>query len=443
MSKSVGIIAVAVGCLSLSAPAVHAQTPLSITTTSLPGGRIGLFYSYPLNATGGNGTYTWSVAPGGLSLPNGISFLQNPNRLEGTPSSANNTASSVFGQVTLRVTSGTATADRVFQIYINPANVSLAITTDSLPNGQFGRPYPNTIMQATGGTGYVWEMRPLVSGLPPGLTLTGAGTLAGTPTAAGVYSLSFTLGAAGGVFTQRTYFLTIAAPTVNLTLSDPAKAPNAQTTIAPTLSASYPTALTGRLRLTYTSSATNTANDPAFQFSNGSREIDFTTPANSTAINVTGGLRLQNGTTAGEVVIELVSLISGPAQFVTTPQEIAKYSISQAVPVITAATVVSKNASAITLQIRGYSTSRALTHATFTFTAAGGTAVTNANAVSIETVANNHYRQPASAATGGTFNYDQTFSVTGTGGADATSLNGVNITINNAQGSSTTRTVTF
>jgi hypothetical protein len=54
----------------------------------------------------------------------------------------------------------------------------LQITTTSLPVGTWGQAYPSTQLQATGGTGYVWELE---SGtLPTGLALSPSGMISGT-----------------------------------------------------------------------------------------------------------------------------------------------------------------------------------------------------------------------------------------------------------------------
>jgi parallel beta-helix repeat protein len=74
-----------------------------------------------------------------------------------------------------------------------PSLPPLVITSTSLPSGVVGSPY-SAQLTASGGSGsYVWSA---VGTLPPGLTLSPAGALTGTPTVAGDYT--FTLRVADG-----------------------------------------------------------------------------------------------------------------------------------------------------------------------------------------------------------------------------------------------------
>jgi hypothetical protein len=73
-----------------------------------------------------------------------------------------------------------ATASFVLTIAAPP----LVIVTTSLPNGQVGQAY-SAQLEASGGTApYTWSLQS-GSSLPTGLTLSPAGLISGTPTAAG------------------------------------------------------------------------------------------------------------------------------------------------------------------------------------------------------------------------------------------------------------------
>jgi hypothetical protein len=154
---------------------------LGITTTSLPPGTVGTYYSAPLAATGGSGSYTWSIANGSPALPSGLSLIASTGVISGTPTPTGVGTPTITYQVT-DSSSRTATANLV--LTINPAPSSLTITTASLPSGVVGVAYTTTTLAATGGSGtYTWS----VTGLPPGLTFNATNLqITGTPnTAAG------------------------------------------------------------------------------------------------------------------------------------------------------------------------------------------------------------------------------------------------------------------
>src|ERR1700678_852235 len=60
-------------------------TPISITTTTLNKGTINTTFTATLAATGGSGTYTWSVSTG--TLPPGLT-LSSAGVISGTPTTA-------------------------------------------------------------------------------------------------------------------------------------------------------------------------------------------------------------------------------------------------------------------------------------------------------------------------------------------------------------------
>ena len=152
--------------------------PLTITTPTLPNGIAGSAYTTTLEATGADGSYTWSVVAG--TVPDGLT-LDAFGVLSGTPTGAGSDT------LTLAVASGdgqTATTDLVVTVY-DP----VAITTVSLPNGVVGASYSEALA-ATGGDGtYAWAIT--AGTLPAGLTLDPSGLLAGTPGSAASGTLTF------------------------------------------------------------------------------------------------------------------------------------------------------------------------------------------------------------------------------------------------------------
>jgi hypothetical protein len=151
-----------------------AATPLSISTTSLPGGTEGSDYAQVLVPTGGSGNsptpYAWTVSSG--SLPAGLT-LNSTGEISGSPTS---TGTSTF---TVQVTDGSAhTATQDLSIAVGPA---LSDAPSLLPEATVDASYSQALAAPTGGTGpYSFTLE---SGtVPDGLTLNPDGTITGNPT---------------------------------------------------------------------------------------------------------------------------------------------------------------------------------------------------------------------------------------------------------------------
>jgi hypothetical protein len=168
------------------------EAVLGITTeTTLPTGVAGTAYSATLTATGGLGTYNWSVASGS-TLPSWLSFSSTTGAtttLIGTP-----TATASATSFTVQVSDGTHTASATFTVSVS--NVAITTTTLSPSYAMVGSSYSATLA-ATGGSGtYNWSVAS-GSTLPSWLSFsstTGATTtLTGTPTTATASATSFTV----------------------------------------------------------------------------------------------------------------------------------------------------------------------------------------------------------------------------------------------------------
>jgi len=154
---------------------INAPSPPTITTTTLPGGTVGLAYTQPVQASGGTGALTWSIDVG--TLPQDLSLNPTTGVIAGTPTVAGTSS------FTVRVTDTAGQTDtQALSILINPPSPP-TITTTSLPGGTVGLAYDEGL-QATGGTGIlVWSRSG--GSLPANLTLSSAGTISGTPTNTG------------------------------------------------------------------------------------------------------------------------------------------------------------------------------------------------------------------------------------------------------------------
>jgi len=160
--------------------------PLTITTTSplLPG-EVGASYSTTLTASGGTGTgYTWSLTSG--TMPPGLT-LSGGGSITGMPSS---TTGSPFSFTVTVMDSGSNTVSKPFSLSVN-AGPSIT-TTSPVPSGELNLSYTPFAFNVVGGTSpYTWSM---TSGtLPPGMTLSSAGVLSGTPTSNTGSPFSFTV----------------------------------------------------------------------------------------------------------------------------------------------------------------------------------------------------------------------------------------------------------
>lgn len=175
-----------------------ASTALTMTSWALPDGRVGTAYSDTMSSSGGVAPHTWSVASG--SVPPGLTYSSS-GRLYGTPA----TSGTFRFQVRVSDAAG-ASVVRDTMIVIAPG--SFSISTSSLPSGVAQTNYSRTL-QATGGTTpYTWS---IVGGsLPAGVTLTSAGVLTGTPTAAGSFSFSVRSTDVGGRYATAPLTLVIA-----------------------------------------------------------------------------------------------------------------------------------------------------------------------------------------------------------------------------------------
>src|ERR1041385_1929572 len=146
-----------------------AQGPV-VTNTALPNGIAG--QGYPpqiMTAVGGVPPYTWSVSSG--SLPVGLT-LSKDGIISGYPSAAGD----FYFVVMVQDSTASPPGLRSLEISISPR---LSITTTSpLPFGVAGTFYSFQVV-AAGPSTINWSV---VSGNPPpGLTLTGSGSLVGTP----------------------------------------------------------------------------------------------------------------------------------------------------------------------------------------------------------------------------------------------------------------------
>jgi hypothetical protein len=157
-------------------PDPEGVAPVSVETESLAEAIQGQGYSQQLEAVGGSGGYSWVLDAG--SLPSGLT-LSPIGMISGTPSGAGNASFRV------RVTDAgdrSATADLSI-----PVVQALVVHTGALEDGEAGEKY-SAQLQAVGGRGTLtWS---LTGAATSWLSVSPAGMLSGTATAAGAVTVT-------------------------------------------------------------------------------------------------------------------------------------------------------------------------------------------------------------------------------------------------------------
>ena len=177
-------------------------TPKLTVTGTLPDGQVGVAYSAAVGASGGTQPYRFSgTAPAGLTVASDGSVTGTPN---------------APGPFTVSVTvTDAAGATAVGSVSINIIPAPLTISTTSLPDGTVGRPYSASVAAAGGVKPYTFT----IGGLPDGVTAGADGSIAGTPTTAGPFTVTATVKDAAGKTATATFNATIASAPLVLTLS--------------------------------------------------------------------------------------------------------------------------------------------------------------------------------------------------------------------------------
>jgi Putative Ig domain len=166
---------------------VKIEPPPMITTTTVPDATLDTAYTAPITATGGVPPLAWSLSSG--TLPKGLALGTSTTGTVNITGKATVAGVSTF-TVTVTDATGASNTSPQFQIVVS----SLALTTTSpLPAGTVNVPYVGVQFAATGGTSPYTFSVANGSNLPPGLALSTAGDLTGTPTTLGSYSFGISV----------------------------------------------------------------------------------------------------------------------------------------------------------------------------------------------------------------------------------------------------------
>jgi hypothetical protein len=216
-------------------------------------------------------------------------------------------------------------------------------------------------------------------------------------------------------------------------------APLQQPAIAIELARAYPYALTGRLLVTFASDAY--LDDPAIQFLNGARSIDFRIPAGATKATfgvAASDIRLQTGSLAGAITLS--------ASFYLNTFEITKgnpvsatMTMPASPPVVRSAKTGARSTASFELVIAGAANTRSVTKLEFEFMPKGATANQASTKLSadVEKPFDSWFQSAASRGFGGQFSATIRFDLKGS----LSSFDSVNVTAVNAQGRSAVKTL--
>jgi len=189
---------VAVGVLAGAPANLRIQnTDITLAPPTLPNGGLGVPYAQAITAQSGLAPFTFTISAG--ALPPGFSLAPDGN-LTGLPSATGNFAFTVSV-----ADEGDVPGSRAYTMSV--ACAVIAITPSTLPDAQEGVAY-NQTLTATGGVA-PHTFAVVAGSLPAGLSLSAAGEISGTPSAAGVGVFTVRATDAGGCSGEEVYTLPV------------------------------------------------------------------------------------------------------------------------------------------------------------------------------------------------------------------------------------------
>jgi len=184
---------------------LHVSAPgVSMGPATLPDFVGGVAYTVTLTVQGSTAQYTFSLRAG--SLPTGLS-LSSEGVLSGTTSAVGDFALTVKAEDQYGFT-----VERVFTLHGRAPSFTVSPETLSALTG--GVAFSQALTATGGQEPYSFSVDG--STLPPGLTLSGAGVLAGTPTTVGEYSFAVTVRDGNNFESVKSYTVTVQAPGVTI-----------------------------------------------------------------------------------------------------------------------------------------------------------------------------------------------------------------------------------
>ncbi|HTU43930.1 MAG TPA: IPT/TIG domain-containing protein [Bryobacteraceae bacterium] len=239
-----------------------------------------------------------------------------------------------------------------------------------------------------------------------------------------------------GRTTSNAVNISLLVPAITITGLQSTSAPTQQLTVGIQLASATPTALQGTLQLSFSSTAPGLPSgyvDPGLQFSSGGTTATFSIGAGSNSARVA---MIQQGTVEGTITVTLTSLTSNGTSVLPASGVTATVSIPPLPPVITAGSVQITNltSSGFDVVLTGYSVTRDMMTANFSFTAAAGTAFngTTTFAVPVGPVFTTWFDSTAGQQNGSMFLLTVPFTISG----PTSVLGSVSVTLTNSVGTS-------
>lgn len=397
-----------------------------LASASLPAGAVGSSYNQklPLSAVGGTPPYHWNVVNG--ALPPGLDFAADTLTISGEP-----TGPGLFSFSIQVADAAGQKASKPLTLTIAPGPLTLT-TGRVLPEASLNVPYRASIAASGGAPPYTWS----AAGLPAGLAIDpSTGSITGTPTAAGAFPLAITVSDAALVNASDRFTLNVKLPPpppISLSGLPAAVDPATQLPLTIALASPFSAPITGQAILTF--SPETGVTDKTVQFASGGNVANFSIPAGATAATSDVPLAIQTGTVAGTITVS-VRLQAAGVDITPLPAPAMTAAVGRSAPVITGVQV-NRSAGKIEIAVSGYSTSREVTQATFTFAAASGQtlqAAASSIVIPVESLFGAWFQNPSNGAYGSQFVLTQPFSIQG----DSSAVVPQTVTLTNRSGSVT------
>jgi hypothetical protein len=192
------------GCMGSRSYTLTIACPaLNWTPASLPQAQAGVAYTQTVTATG---AASYSVQTG--NLPSGLALNAATGVLSGMA-----TAAGTYNFTVQATAAGGCSGTRAYTLTVTCPAVTLSPT--SLPAGTVNTAYEQSLSATPAGN---YSFARTGGSLPPGLTLSAAGVLSGTPTTAGSYTFTVTATGFGTCTGTRQYTVTINAACTTISL---------------------------------------------------------------------------------------------------------------------------------------------------------------------------------------------------------------------------------